>query len=53
MDESQRFIQDSLEWYMGQVELVRNYSRLYDGRAKLGVDEGFAMVNQWDAEVCD
>ena len=39
--------------YVREAKLVRTYSKLYDERAKIGVSEGFAMINQRDAEVCE
>jgi len=42
---------DVFDWYLEEVKLIRTYSSLYEERTKIGVSEGFAMVNQKDAEV--
>lgn len=39
--------------FLREAKLIRTYSNLYNERSKIGVSEGFAMVNQRDAEVCD
>ncbi len=39
--------------FLREAKLIRTYSNLYDERSKIGVSEGFAMVNQRDAEVCE
>ena len=37
--------------FLREAKLIRTYSNLYNERTKIGVSEGFAMVNQRDAEV--
>ncbi len=44
-------LQEIFDSYLREAKLIRTYSSLYDERAKIGVSEGFAMVNQRDAEV--
>ena len=39
--------------FLREAKLIRTYSNLYNERTKIGVSEGFAMVNQRDAEVCE
>lgn len=39
--------------FLREAKLIRTCSNLYNERCKIGVSEGFAMVNQRDAEVCE
>ena len=44
-------LQDMFDSFLREAKLIRTYSKLYDDRTKIGVSEGFAMVNQRDADV--
>ena len=44
-------LHDIFSSFLREAKLVRTYCNLYDQRTKIGVSEGFAMVNQRDAEV--
>lgn len=44
-------LRETFDSFLREAKLVRTYSKLYDERTKIGVSEGFAMVNQRDAEV--
>ena len=46
-------LQETFNSFLREAKLIRNYSNLYNERSKIGVSEGFAMVNQRDAEVCE
>ena len=45
-------LQETINSFLREAKLIRTYSNLYNERSKIGVSEGFAMVNQRDAEVC-
>ncbi|CAF9927216.1 MAG: hypothetical protein ALECFALPRED_003648 [Alectoria fallacina] len=42
---------ETFESFLRESKLTRTYNNLYMERSKIGVSEGFAMVNQRDAEV--
>ncbi|CAD6589452.1 MAG: hypothetical protein ASARMPREDX12_003838 [Alectoria sarmentosa] len=42
---------ETFESFLREAKLTRTYGNLYMERSKIGVSEGFAMVNQRDAEV--
>ena len=44
-------LQEIFDSFMREAKLIRTYSNLYNERSKIGVSEGFALVNQRDAEV--
>lgn len=44
-------LKEQFDSFLREIKLVRTYSNLYNDRSKIGVNEGFAMVNQRDAEV--
>ena len=44
---------EQFDSFLREIKMIRTYSNLYNERAKIGVSEGFAMVNQRDAEVCE
>lgn len=44
---------ETFESFLRESKLTRTYNNLYMERSKIGVSEGFAMVNQRDAEVCE
>lgn len=46
-------LRETFDSFLREAILIRTYSKLYDERSKIGVSEGFAMVNQRDAEVRD
>jgi hypothetical protein len=50
-NDSRTLIDDVLLNLQQDVTLIRSYNRLYRERAKIGINECFAMVNQQDAEV--
>lgn len=45
-------LQETFNSFLREAKLIRTYSNLYNERSKIGVSEGFALVNQRDAEVC-
>jgi hypothetical protein len=45
------FVADSLASLSESVVLIRSYNRLWRERARIGINECFALVNQQDAEV--
>lgn len=45
-------LRETFDFFIKEAKLIRTYNNLYNERSKLGVSEGFAMVNQRDAEVC-
>ena len=45
-------LQDTLGHLKQDVDLIRSYNRLFRERARIGINECFAVVNQLDAEVC-
>ena len=45
-------LRETFDSFLREAKLIRTYSNLYNERTKIGVSEGFAMVNQRDAEVC-
>ena len=49
----QHELQEAFDFFLREAKLIRTYSNLYNERSKIGVSEGFAMVNQRDAEVCE
>lgn len=46
-------LQETFNSFLREAKLIRTYSELYNERSKTGVSEGFALVNQRDAEVCE
>ena len=46
-------LRETFDSFLREAKLIRTYSNLYNERTKIGVSEGFAMVNQRDAEVCE
>ena len=46
-------LQETFNSFLREAKLIRTYSTLYNERSKIGVSEGFALVNQRDAEVCE
>lgn len=44
-------LRETFSSFLREAKLIRTYSNLYNERSKIGVSEGFAMVNQRDAEV--
>ena len=44
---------ETFDSFLRQAKLLRTYTNLYNDKAKIGVSEGFAMVNQRDAEVSE
>lgn len=46
-------LRETFDSFLRDAKLIRTYSNLYNERSKIGVSEGFALVNQRDAEVCD
>ena len=46
-------VRETFDSFLREATLIRTYSNLYQERSKIGVSEGFAMVNQRDAEVCE
>ena len=46
-------LQEAFDSFLREAKLIRTYSNLYNERSKIGVSEGFALVNQRDAEVCE
>ena len=46
-------LQETIDSFLREAKLIRTYSNLYNERSKIGVSEGFALVNQRDAEVCE
>ena len=46
-------LQETFDSFLREAKLIRTYSTLYNERCKIGVSEGFALVNQRDAEVCE
>lgn len=44
-------LHETFDSFLREAKLIRTYSNLYNERSKIGVSEGFAMVNQRDAEV--
>ena len=46
-------LQETFKSLLREAKLIRTYSNLYNERSKIGVSEGFALVNQRDAEVCE
>ena len=51
--ELQALLLETFSSFLREAKLIRTYSNLYNERTKIGVSEGFAMVNQRDAEVCE
>ncbi|KAI9887012.1 MAG: hypothetical protein M1823_001156 [Watsoniomyces obsoletus] len=49
--QNQEFGDDIFDYFFGEVDIVEGYSKLYEERAKIGINEGFNMVNQGDAEI--
>ena len=49
--ELRALLQETFDSFMGHAKLIRTYSNLYNERSNIGVSEGFALVNQRDAEV--
>ena len=45
-------LRETFDSFVREAKLIRTYIDLYNERSKIGVSEGFAMVNQRDAEVC-
>lgn len=46
-------LRETFNSFLREAKPIRTYSNLYNERTKIGVSEGFAMVNQRDAEVCE
>lgn len=46
-------LRETFDSFLREAKLIRTYSNLYNERSKIGVSEGFALVNQRDAEVCE
>ena len=46
-------LRETFSSFLREAKLIRTYSNLYNERSNIGVSEGFAMVNQRDAEVCE
>lgn len=44
-------LRETFNSFLREAKLIRTYSNLYNERSRIGVSEGFAMVNQRDAEV--
>lgn len=51
--ELRELLQETYISFLREAKLIRTYSNLYNERCKIGVSEGFALVNQRDAEVCE
>jgi len=43
-------LEQTFDSFLREAKLLRTYNTLYNERTKIGVSEGFAMVNQRDAE---
>ncbi|KAI9846952.1 MAG: hypothetical protein M1838_001088 [Thelocarpon superellum] len=49
--QNNEFVTDMFRFFLEETQLCRMYGKLYEERSKIGINEGFAMLGQKDAEL--